>query len=56
VLCTFFFGFMGSILSLVFAVVYNLSAGLFGGIELEMEAERVNYYSEEYSAKLHEAI
>ncbi len=54
--CTFFFGFMGSILSLIFALFYNLSAALFGGIELEMEAEQVNYYPEEFSSKLHEAI
>ncbi|MDP2983879.1 MAG: DUF3566 domain-containing protein [Candidatus Latescibacter sp.] len=56
VICTLFFGFMGIILSLVFALFYNLSAALFGGIELEMEAERVNYHPEEYSSKLHEAI
>jgi hypothetical protein len=56
VICTFFFGFMGMIFSLIFALFYNLSAALFGGIELEMEAERVQAYPEEFSSKLHEAI
>jgi hypothetical protein len=56
VLCTGIFGFTGSFLSLVFAVIYNLSAGLFGGIEMEMEADRTDYISEGYSAKLHESM
>jgi hypothetical protein len=56
VLCTFFFGFMGAFFSLLLALFYNLSAAVFGGIELEMEAERVNPYPDEFASKLHEAI
>ena len=32
-----FYGFMGFVMGLITALIYNLVAGLFGGIEIEVE-------------------
>lgn len=41
VFCTVLFGVFGTAASFILALAYNLTAGAFGGIELELETENV---------------
>ena len=42
------YGCIGTIVSFLFALVYNLTAGLIGGIELEIEEEDKAEYPDSY--------